>query len=146
MEKNDLNISIIIPCHNEAGTITETIGQLDRIMKTCDGLYEIIVVDDASTDNTGAQLKGLDKPHVRILSNPHQRGYGGSIKAGIKQSKFRWIGICDADGTYPLDRFPDLLKDFKKFTEVIILRPETLPLNIPDGLDKIFHLCPKLTV
>jgi glycosyltransferase involved in cell wall biosynthesis len=111
MEKKDMNVSIIIPCHNEAGTITETISQLDRIMGKCQFPYEIIVIDDASTDETGLKLTTLKNRNIRILSNPHQLGYGASIKVGIRNSKFRLIGICDADGTYPLNRFPDLLKE-----------------------------------
>jgi len=119
MAKQKTEISIIIPCFNESRTILETIKKLNQVFSKFQNGYEIIVINDASTDGTQDQLDKLDDLRVRVISNRFQLGYGASIKIGIKNSRFEWIGICDADGTYPLDRFPDLLKYANDFDMVV---------------------------
>ena len=119
MAKPKMNVSFIIPCHNESGTIRETIKQLNQVLLKSQQQYEIIIVNDASTDDTREKLDKLKSQKTRIVSNRYQLGYGASIKIGIKHSRFQWIGICDADGTYPLDRFPDLLKHAGEYDMVV---------------------------
>jgi glycosyltransferase involved in cell wall biosynthesis len=119
MTREKPNVSIIIPCHNESGTIEETIEKLNRALMKSGNQYEIIIVNDASTDNTLDILDKSKTRKTRIVTNHYQLGYGASIKIGIKHSRFRWIGICDADGTYPLDRFDDLLKQAGEYDMVV---------------------------
>jgi glycosyltransferase involved in cell wall biosynthesis len=49
-------------------------------------------------------------------------GYGACLKTGIKKSKYDWIGICDADGTYPVEKFPDFIKHIKDNDMIIGVR------------------------
>jgi glycosyltransferase involved in cell wall biosynthesis len=103
-------ISIIIPCYNEADTIKSTLNDISGTLEKSQVNFEIIVVDDASSDQTSGILKRLTDKTIRTVTNPFKIGYGASIKVGIENSKFSWIGICDGDGTYPVKKFSDFLK------------------------------------
>lgn len=70
--------------------------------------HEVIVVNDGSTDRTGAIAEGLASDRVRVLHHPVSGGYGHSLKDGIRHARYEWIGITDADGTYPVERLPEL--------------------------------------
>ncbi len=122
MKTQETGISIIIPCHNESETILTIIQKVNEVLSGSSNHFEIIVVDDSSTDDTSHRLAKLDIQKLKVLYNQYQLGYGGSIKEGIKKAKFQWIGICDADGTYPVNRFPDFLKYIRDFDMVVGIR------------------------
>lgn len=103
-----LNLSIIVPVYNEEKTVGKTISSLVENVSTMGIDYEIIAVNDASKDKS---LDVLEKfPSVKTISHSVNKGYGASLKTGIKQSLHDWIMIIDADGTYPLDYLPRLAK------------------------------------
>ena len=109
-------ISAIIPAYNEESGITEVVSELIAILNKLDITFEIIVVNDGSTDRTGEILKDLD---VVLLDHPVNRGYGASLKDGIKQAQYDDILILDADGTYPQDCIPALLTDAADYDMVV---------------------------
>src|SRR6185437_6180219 len=92
-------VSIVIPAFNEGAHVAAQVGDVARIMDASGWDYEIIVVDDGSADDT-AQRAAEAGAHV--LSHPRNRGYGASLKHGIRRAYFDWILITDADGTYPV--------------------------------------------
>lgn len=108
-----LALTLIIPCFNEVHAIEDTLRTLDRLL--CDRFgpddFEILVVDDGSTDGSGAIIEAVatDLPRVHMLRSAHNRGYGASLKAGVRSARGRRIAITDADGTYPHHRMTDLL-------------------------------------
>ena len=69
--------------------------------------YEIIIVDDGSTDHTVQVAKELG---LTVLGHSRNRGYGAALETGILAAKYDTICITDADGTYPAERIPDLLR------------------------------------
>jgi len=99
-------ISVIIPCFNEEGGILSVIHDLELTLKQSGLKYEIIVVDDASTDRTSDIA---DKAEVIVVEHEFNRGYGAAIKSGIRVAKYDHICITDGDGTYPSKVIPDLL-------------------------------------
>jgi len=70
-------------------------------------------VDDGSTDGSGALLDRLAGegalPGLEVIHHLRRRGYGAAIKTGVRHARAEIIVILDADGTYPVDRVPDLL-------------------------------------
>lgn len=122
MKDQKTAVSIIIPSHNEAGTIGPVIQEIHQTLSETGCHFEIIVVDDASTDGTAEKLDQLNIRTLRFLRNDFQLGYGGSIKRGLKTARYRWTGICDADGTYPVRRFADFLKHIPEFDMVVGVR------------------------
>ncbi|OVE82697.1 hypothetical protein BVY03_00345 [bacterium K02(2017)] len=97
-------ISIIIPAFNEESGIAVTINKIQEVLKQHD--FEIIVVNDGSTDKTHELALACK---VTVLKHHKNLGYGASLKSGIKAAKFDYILITDADGTYPPSAMPELI-------------------------------------
>jgi glycosyltransferase involved in cell wall biosynthesis len=108
--------SAIIPAYNEETGIAEVISELTAVLSKIDITFEIIVVNDGSTDRTGEILKDLD---VILLDYPANRGYGASLKDGIKKAQYDNILILDADGTYPQDAIPALIAEADRYDMVV---------------------------
>lgn len=96
--------TIIIPAYNEE----KGIGAVLDNVTSLDGRFEIIVVDDGSEDNTAKIVKNYST--VRLIRQQHNMGYGAALKAGIQSASNEAVLIMDADGTYPHDKIPDLIK------------------------------------
>ena len=106
----DPNFSVIIPCYNEEEAIHDTIRRLRADLGRQDS-YEIIVIDDGSTDGTAKLLAQLSTEDLslRILTHERNMGYGAALKSGIQKSRSDIIVITDADGTYPCEPILDML-------------------------------------
>ena len=101
-------ISVVIPALNEERGIGATVANLTGVLVAAKLVpFEIIVVDDGSSDGTG---KAAAEAGARIIRHPHNVGYGRSLKKGIEEASYDMIVICDADGTYPAAAIPDLVR------------------------------------
>jgi glycosyltransferase involved in cell wall biosynthesis len=100
------DVSIIIPAYNEESAITTVVADLKAAMATTDWRYEIIVVNDASKDQTA---RSADATGVTVISHPTNVGYGGALHTGIEASHFFWIATIDADCSYPAKELLKLL-------------------------------------
>jgi len=102
------SISVVIPAYNEQNAIAATVEKVRRAFEGSDHAYEIIVVDDGSSDRTRelAQEAG-----ATVVTHPENAGYGNSLLTGIRNAKHPWIGITDADGTYPVEELPSMLAE-----------------------------------
>ncbi|MFP4059667.1 MAG: glycosyltransferase family 2 protein [Bacteroidales bacterium] len=99
-------LSIIIPVYNEVGAIEETLSSIKSMMINAGINYEIVVVNDGSTDGTREVLESFEG--IRLINSDENRGYGASLKKGIRSAKYDNIAITDADGTYPNERIPEM--------------------------------------
>lgn len=102
-------LSIVVPAYNEEDSISFVLTELHSVMRASGCPYEIIVIDDGSTDTTAARV---DQTQNRLLCHPSNRGYGAALKTGIRHAYYEFIVITDADGTYPNHRIPHLLDVF----------------------------------
>ena len=107
-------ISVVIPVYNEEEAIGAVLDELIEILE--DKTYEIIAVDDGSTDNTAKVVQ--EKP-VTVIQHPHNIGYGAAIKTGIKNAANDLIVIIDGDGSYPVKAIPELLKEAEEYDMVV---------------------------
>src|SRR5258708_1943105 len=97
-------ISVVIPAYNEENAIVDTVTHVHAVLNENHiGPYEVIVINDGSTDHTADRLKACD---AIVIHHPHNIGYGRSLKDGIKQAKYDTIIITDADRTYPFEEIP----------------------------------------
>ena len=97
-------ISVVLPAHNEEAVLAET---LDKCVATLSAIapdYEIIVVDDGSSDQTGAIAEeyAAANPHIRVVHNRPQRGYGGALIAGFNAMTKPLAFFMDADGQFDI--------------------------------------------
>lgn len=102
--------TLIVPAYNEEGAILETIQSL-RTFLTDAGPYELLVVNDGSTDRTREILEQAAEadPEVTVVHHSRNSGYGSALKSGVRRARGEYIVITDADGTYPNHRVPELV-------------------------------------
>ncbi|KST69647.1 glycosyltransferase family 2 protein [Mastigocoleus testarum] len=99
--------SVVIPAYNKENMIVFTLNSLRDYLNRGNCEYEIIVVNDASSDGTGDLLRSqLD---IKVIEHQRRLGYGAAVKSGISQAKYPLIVTTDADGTYPNEKIPQLV-------------------------------------
>lgn len=95
---NDVGLSVVVPAYNEERGIAATVGSLLDGLGGVEGGLEVLVVDNASTDGTHAELAPLlADERVRLLVNDRNRGKGYSVRRGVLESRGRTVLHCDAD-------------------------------------------------
>jgi glycosyltransferase involved in cell wall biosynthesis len=100
-------ISIVIPAYNESKTIGEILSRTNKTMETLGVPYEIIVIDDGSTDQT-KQL--AEKQKANVISNGINRGKGYALIKGFKKARGNILVTMDADGSHQPEEIPKLIK------------------------------------
>lgn len=111
-------ISVVIPALNEEQAIASTISSCKQVLEKA-GLApcEIVVIDDGSSDSTAKLAR---EAGARVVSHPHNVGYGRSLKDGIMAARYDTIVITDADGSYPIERVPELLEQYRKGFDMVV--------------------------
>lgn len=107
-----MNVSIIIPAYNEEDNIEELLHEL-----IADYDYEIIVVDDGSTDNTVVKVSAF--PGIKLLRHPYNIGNGASVRRGIEAASGDVVVCMDADGQHASAEIPKLLEFIPEYDMVI---------------------------
>lgn len=115
------SISVFFPCFNDERTIGALIHKANTILKAHTKQYEIIVVDDGSTDGSRALLTQLRKRYPKLVLVFHQRnrGYGGVLRSGLKRAKFDLVFYTDGDGQYDVGELALLLPLMTEDTDVV---------------------------
>lgn len=101
--------SIIIPAYNEEKSIGPTIDNLKKFLTANNLEAEIIAVNDGSADKTGKIISSI--PGVKVINNASNKGYGVSLKNGVKNSNYDWVLFYDADGQHNTDSILEMLKE-----------------------------------
>jgi glycosyltransferase involved in cell wall biosynthesis len=105
-------LSIIVPAYNEARTIDQVLRRVAE--QDLGGPYEVIVVDDGSTDGTAELAEGVGLAEVRVVRQPANRGKGAAVRTGIAQTRGEIVVIQDADLEYDPADLPRLLDPLRK--------------------------------
>ena len=111
MEDN-ISLSVIMPCYNEGNEIYKNLLKTSKIISKITKCYEIICVDDGSSDNSYSEIKRARKndKHIIALTYSHNRGKGYALKFGTSKAKYNFITFLDAD----LELSPTFIKKYLK--------------------------------
>lgn len=123
-----LSISFFCPAYNEAKNIASIIQHAEAVLSQKAQDYEIIVVDDGSTDETAKVVSELAKvnSHVRLLRHGKNLGYGSSVWTGLNSAAKEWVVYADADGQIDLEDIPKLIEEAKHKNLIVVGRRELL--------------------
>jgi glycosyltransferase involved in cell wall biosynthesis len=87
-------VSVVLPAYNRAGSI---LAAVDSVLGQTFRDFELLVVDDGSTDGTMAALDGVRDPRLRLLANPRNMGAGAARNTGIRAARADWVAFQDSD-------------------------------------------------
>jgi glycosyltransferase involved in cell wall biosynthesis len=108
---NQAGISVFFPCYNDSKSIQKLIDDVFMVLPKFSNKYEVIVIDDGSSDSSKKVLKKLAKKfnRLKLIFHEKNQGYGGALISGFKAAKFELIFYTDGDGQYDVKELPILL-------------------------------------
>jgi len=120
------NLSVVFPVHNEADSLGELLSRLLPVLKGLNQSYEVIFVDDASTDRSWEVMKELraNNPHVRVIRFRKNCGESAALEAGFKATRGDVVVAMDADLQSDPKDIPGLLEKLKEYDVAWGLRAE----------------------
>jgi len=129
--KKPVSISVFFPCYNEQGNITRTTQRAIDILQKLGADYEVIIVDDGSSDATGQiadEIAGRNN-RVKVVHHPTNLGYGAALQSGFKAATKELVFYTDGDGQFDISELPPLLPLIKQYDIISCYR-----LNRQDSL------------
>lgn len=115
-------VSVILPAHNEQQAIRCVLEEVVEVLSDEPLRFEVLVVDDASTDDTVAVAeefaRGCWQCPVRVIRRNERGGAGAARKLGIRHARGEFIVMLDADATYPAKSIPELLAYLPAYDQV----------------------------
>lgn len=126
-EQNEPEISVVLPAYNEEKSIAETILKIRALHPD----FEILVVDDGSTDNT---MQEAIKAGANAWPHPYNIGNGAAVKTGLRCASGRWILLMDADGQHDPADIEKLLEYKDRYDMVVGARNRKGQASIHRGL------------
>jgi glycosyltransferase involved in cell wall biosynthesis len=110
--QNTLDVTVVLPCYNEQDHVLQEIERITAAMDASRFSYELLVIDDKSTDGTLAVLQDvLPKfPHMRLMPFRTNGGSGTARRIGTREAFGKIVVWTDADMTYPNERIPEFVE------------------------------------
>ena len=128
-EGGQISISVFFPCHNEAGNVERLTGRALEVLAGVSDDYEVIIVNDGSTDGTAEIADRLAQHEaVRVVHHPVNRGYGGALQSGFRAATKEWVFYTDGDGQFDIGELAGLVELTEGYDIVTCYR-----LNRQDG-------------
>lgn len=110
-------ISVVVPVYNEEAALEDDLRVILATMEAYGQPFEVIVVDDGSTDGSAAVAGRF--PRITLLRHPYNRGTGAALMTGISAAKGEVVVMTDADGTYPNQEMPRLLNSIGEYDMIV---------------------------
>ena len=108
---NNLSLSVVLPAHNEAENISTTVENCITYLKEKVLDYEVVVVNDGSTDDTKDIVENIisGDPKVVLVDHPVNKGYGAALRSGFDAASCEYIFFMDSDGQFVINDLDKLL-------------------------------------
>lgn len=116
-----MKVSLVIPAYNESGIILDTIRTSSKRMSELSEDYEILIVNDGSTDNTAALVRECGDQNVSLVSYMPNRGKGCAVRSGMLAAQGDIIICTDADLAYGVDVFGAILEHFENSDAQLVI-------------------------
>jgi glycosyltransferase involved in cell wall biosynthesis len=115
------SISAFFPAYNDAESIGQLVSGVHEVLDRLTPDFEIIVVNDGSTDSTAQRLIELQErfPRLRVVTHETNRGYGGALRSGFAAASKDLIFYTDGDGQYDVGELPALLAEMGEGVDVV---------------------------
>src|SRR5687768_12451343 len=106
-----VRLSLVLPAYNEASGIAEAVAEAHEALVGLGYEFELLVVDDGSTDDTADRVAEVAAlwPRVRLLTHSTNLGYGAALRTGFEAARYDLVAFTDADGQFYLDDLEDLV-------------------------------------
>jgi glycosyltransferase involved in cell wall biosynthesis len=117
MPNSSLDVSVVLPVFNERGHLREEIDRIRAGLDASQYSYEVIVVDDGSTDGSADEAAAIGG--IRVMRFANNRGSGSARKAGTRAARGEVVVWTDVDMTYPNDEIPRLVKELEGHDQVV---------------------------
>ncbi|MHC4536356.1 MAG: glycosyltransferase family 2 protein [Planctomycetota bacterium] len=117
---NNVSISVFFPCYNEQGNITGVVEKALAVLENLNADFEVIIVDDGSSDDTGKiadELAG-ENDRVKVVHHRTNLGYGAALQSGFKAATKELVFYTDGDGQFDMKEMPALL-DFMERCDIV---------------------------
>ena len=111
-----VELSVVVPCLDEAGTLAECIGKINRVFLEHSILGEVIVADNGSTDGSLSIASRLGARVVRVTD----KGYGNALRGGIAAARGKYVITGDADNSHDLAQIPVFLAKLQEGYDLVI--------------------------
>jgi len=134
----ELDISIVLPVHNEAGHLEAELTRIHESMSASSYSWELIIVDDGSSDGSGDIATG--HPQTRVIRAARNGGAGTGRRIGTEAALGRIVVWSDADMSYPNHRVPELVDQMGDADQIVGARTSE------EGTLKIFRVPAKWTI
>ncbi|MBL7189926.1 MAG: glycosyltransferase family 2 protein [Phycisphaerae bacterium] len=107
-----VSISVFFPCYNEQENVGPTVERAIVVLEKLNADFDIIIVDDGSSDDTGkiaADIADRDD-RVKVVHHPHNLGYGAALQSGFEAATKELVFYTDGDGQFDISEMPPLLE------------------------------------
>ena len=112
----DVEVSIVIPCRDEAGTIATDVREAAAALTRLGYVGEVVVCDNRSTDGSAAAARAAG---ARVVTQS-VRGYGAACLAGLEAAAGRWLVLVDGDGTYGFEELHRFVEPLRAGYDVVL--------------------------
>jgi glycosyltransferase involved in cell wall biosynthesis len=140
--ENDLALSVVVLAYNEVDNLPQAVSELlDELSQRAED-WELIIVDDGSSDGTGecAERLAEGRPRVRVVHHGKNLGLGGGYRTGFREARGTWLTFFPADGQFPAE----IISTFYKHTPNVDMILGFLPNRDVDRVGKALSLIERI--
>jgi glycosyltransferase involved in cell wall biosynthesis len=123
-QKQAFSISVFFPCFNEQENVENTVSKAVETLEDANADYEIIIVNDGSSDSTGpiADKIAIHNTRIKVVHHPTNLGYGAALQSGFKAATKNLVFYTDGDGQFDIGEMPPLLELIRDYDIVSCYR------------------------